>query len=491
MIQQTTKLPGLQAVLTAHQSDGKSLMLVTLTAEQPTVVVPRSPMRVAIVIDRSGSMSGEPLEITKQAVARFIRSLSPDDQVSVIAYDDSVDVICGLVSPSEAVAQRVEMIHAGGSTDLYAGWVKAAKTVGKGGRVILLSDGQANCGRFTDAQSLTLHSQKSYERYGVTTTTIGIGHGYDEALMGGMARGGGGSHYFAHEVNSIMEAFSQERFSTESILLEGVSVRFNNHTEQLGHFWGGETKNRIFQVSDLKSLKATIRYTHRAEKGLLTEVLDLPTEFGYSEEVRLEAMLQEAAKIEAEMVNVRDPRSASVMKAKLREAVLGLLSHPSADEPMVASTIQRLQASILRLDDLERNYREEDAIFHRKRSMQSSYNMVERAKAFSSFDDERVSVANSVAYSTQSRSGILGNGNDLQVSKDVIALIPLQNWIQWGVLPIGLANGIIVVALENPRSGFVLAEIASASGLQVEPVFTGMPREEMIRRLMASRNPNS
>jgi hypothetical protein len=241
----------------------------------------------------------------------------------------------------------------------------------------------------------------------------------------------------------------------------------------------------------LKSLKATIRYTHRAEKGLLTEVLDLPTEFGYSEEVRLEAMLQEAAKIESEMVNVRDPRSASVMKAKLREAVLGLLSHPSADEPMVASTIQRLQASILRLDDLERNYREEDAIFHRKRSMQSSYNMVERAKAFSSFDDERVSVANSVAYSTQSRSGILGNGNDLQVSQDVIALIPLQNWIQWGVLPIGLANGIIVVALENPRSGFVLAEIASASGLQVEPVFTGMPREEMIRRLMASRNPNS
>ena len=54
MIQQTTKLPGLQAVLTAHQSDGKSMMLVTLTAEQPTVVVPRSPMRVAIVIDRSG-----------------------------------------------------------------------------------------------------------------------------------------------------------------------------------------------------------------------------------------------------------------------------------------------------------------------------------------------------------------------------------------------------------------------------------------------------
>jgi len=243
MNQQTTPLAGLEVTLTAHRDEKVSLLLASLTSADRGDALPKTPLKIAIVIDRSGSMSGEKLEITKSAVAQFVRSLDPTDRVSLVTYDDQVDLVCGLEAPSEALARRIEAIRSGGSTDLYAGWVTGAKCVGSGGRVILLSDGLANQGRFTDALSLSQHASVSYEKYNVTTTTIGVGRDYDEGLMAGMARAGGGAHYFAHTASNITEAFSQERYSAGSTVIERVTARCNGVTEQIGHFWAARPKS--------------------------------------------------------------------------------------------------------------------------------------------------------------------------------------------------------------------------------------------------------
>ncbi|MEI7928958.1 MAG: VWA domain-containing protein [Verrucomicrobiales bacterium] len=466
----------MEVSLIAHKDESLGLLLASLTAAEVAGTPPRSAMQIALVIDRSGSMSGEKLEITKAAVAQFIRSLEPDDRVAIVTYDDHVDLMCGLHAPSEALARRVEALEAGGSTDLYGGWVTGAKIVGRDGRVILLSDGQANAGRYTDAASLSQHAGISYEKYGVTTTTIGVGRDYDEGLMAGMARAGGGAHYFAHTAASITDAFSQERYSAGSVVLERLTVRYNGITEQLGHFWGGETKKRVFQVNVLQGLEFTVRYTDKASGKRITHVVNAPTDFGYSEEAKLEHLLQRASEAEAEMLRVRDPKSATEMKERLRGIILSILAHPSSDESAVASMVGRLKASIDRLESLERNYVEEDAMMHRKRSMQSSHNLRERAKGYSSFDEDTASVReNAMSYAP------MGVGlTELRFAPEALALAPIDAWIAWEALPLEVLDQTIVVAMEDPRRGFLITKIERHTGLRVKPVFAGVSSAEIV-----------
>ncbi|MEW5847347.1 MAG: S8 family serine peptidase [Myxococcota bacterium] len=50
-------------------------------------------VEVALVLDRSGSMGGLPMEVAKEAARLFVRLLSPGDLVSVVIFDDAVDLL--------------------------------------------------------------------------------------------------------------------------------------------------------------------------------------------------------------------------------------------------------------------------------------------------------------------------------------------------------------------------------------------------------------
>jgi Ca-activated chloride channel homolog len=71
---------------TAHQV----AVLVTLAGEAP---VRRSPINVALVLDRSGSMSGEPLRAAREAAQRFAGFLGADDRLAVVAFEDEAHTV--------------------------------------------------------------------------------------------------------------------------------------------------------------------------------------------------------------------------------------------------------------------------------------------------------------------------------------------------------------------------------------------------------------
>jgi len=479
MNQARTNLAGLEVVLTAHQEASQGLLLVSLKSIAPSSLQSRKPTKIAVVIDRSGSMGGPKIEITRQATEQFITTLGQDDRIAVVSYDDQVKILSEMERRSGALAKAVSKIGPGGSTNLYGGWFAGAKLAGRGGRVILLSDGQANIGRYTTAPDLAAHAGMSYEKYGVTTTTIGIGNDYDEAVMSGMAKLGHGSHYFAATTGAIRDAFSQERFSADSIRLERVSIRVNGQDVQLGHFWEDELKERVFPISDLASLELTLRYTNRTTGERTTERIEVPRSFGYSDEVKLAYLLELASNAEADMLEVRDPRSATQMRVRLREVVLALMAHPQSDTEEVSSIIQRLSASMARLEALEVSFEESNAMVHRKLSAQTSFNLREPAKAFSdSIEDARL--VDQLARKGSGKSGIRAQG---KLNPDAFALAPLADWIRWQALPVGLDERTLVIEVEDPRSGFLIHELQTRFNRTVKAEFAGITSEEIIEIL--------
>ena len=79
--------------MVAFEATDKITLMVDLTAPQNPKHANRPGQAVQVVLDRSGSMSGEPLEAAKGSLLKLIDRLAPQDSFGLVAFDDSALVI--------------------------------------------------------------------------------------------------------------------------------------------------------------------------------------------------------------------------------------------------------------------------------------------------------------------------------------------------------------------------------------------------------------
>ncbi len=203
---------------------------IGLTGCGAEVFKERAPVNVAIVIDKSGSMSGEKMEKAKEAAILALYRLKSSDIVSVVLYDSDVEVLVPATKMTKRndIIRKIRQVRAGGSTALYAGVQNGADELRKFlsknrvNRIVLLSDGLANVGPESPSALGQLGANLADE--GISVTTIGLGLGYNEDLMSQLAYRSDGGHYFAEDADELAGVFDQEFGRALSVVAQQVRI---------------------------------------------------------------------------------------------------------------------------------------------------------------------------------------------------------------------------------------------------------------------------
>lgn len=176
----------------------------------------RTPLNLCLVIDRSGSMEGPPLEYAKQACGFVVDLLGPDDVLSIVVFDETVEVLMApqRVTNRQVIKDGIAQLTPGYTTNLYDGIQLAAHQLAmhaesnRATRMVVLTDGEPTAG-IKDFGSLVNHAGDIKQR-GVTCTFLGFGQEYNEELLASMAKKAGGNYYYIPQPQLIPEIFRTE-----------------------------------------------------------------------------------------------------------------------------------------------------------------------------------------------------------------------------------------------------------------------------------------
>jgi len=248
----------------------KRVLEVELTAPESSGARDATALNLALILDRSGSMADGKLEQVKAAVQQILDLLRPADSVAIVDYDDQVSITAesDSVTPGarEEMKQAVRSLRPRGMTDLGGGWLCGCERLahhqsnGKITRALLLTDGLANQG-ITHPLELQQHASALFER-GIATSTFGVGEGFNEHLLEGMANHGGGNFYYIESREQIPELLLQEFKDLVAVSLKSVNLELTFPAGVAFELFGDwrvekrDDRHLVINLSDLSSGRA-------------------------------------------------------------------------------------------------------------------------------------------------------------------------------------------------------------------------------------------
>jgi Ca-activated chloride channel homolog len=192
-----------------HMAEAQMLyVILELEAPPEARHSPAPPLNVCLVLDRSTSMKGEKMDVVKATAVQVMRSLRPQDILSVVAFSDRAEVVipASFYQDRSRMEAKIHMIHPSGATEIYQGLEAGAKEVMRSldarrvNHIILLTDGHT----YGDEQECLALAAKVSEK-GIGISAMGIGQEWNDIFLDVLATRTGGSSAFIAQPQDIKQ----------------------------------------------------------------------------------------------------------------------------------------------------------------------------------------------------------------------------------------------------------------------------------------------
>ena len=290
---------------TEHQGSNPSFW-TSVDVEAIANPSPVATISTVLVIDRSGSMTGEKMERAKQAAFRLIKQLGSNDQLAIVSYGTTgrVDFPVTNMTPEgqKRALKAMETMDAAGGTNIEHALQLTLKLAQSGhpasdraqvsphmagppvGRVLFLSDGRPTEGNRNWQILRNLGTQLRSNGYRVST--IGIGDDYNEDLLQKIASAADGRYHHIKNAVSLGKIFHDEMRHARRTVARAVSLRLPRQAlangqvyrlkNVLGHTWTPCEENIYANVS-LGDLASSEKRVILAEYHLADQETQCPS----------------------------------------------------------------------------------------------------------------------------------------------------------------------------------------------------------------------
>lgn len=209
---------------------GGSILTYVFVEARPidTAAPMRMPLNFAVVLDHSGSMKGAKLRSVREAVKLVVDHMAPTDIVSVIVFDDNVQVVVPArpATDKSGIKAAVDGIKDGGGTSMSLGMSMALTELRTHAspqmvnRMILLTDGLTygdadRCRRIADDAGAA----------GIGIYPLGIGADWDEDLLDNIGqRSSGMPSEFIRQPDDALSLFQQQLQSAAAVAVRNTQI---------------------------------------------------------------------------------------------------------------------------------------------------------------------------------------------------------------------------------------------------------------------------
>lgn len=222
------KLDGRLSHAAVYSAGSELYAEYTVRLDEAPVTEAEQPISLALVLDRSGSMSGQKMDDARRAAHRLVDLLDARDELTFITFSDRIESTALLTMNAEnkaTVHAAIEGVTAAGATYLSGGieaGTQALKSARGARRMVVVSDGQPTAG-VVEPSGLVQLVGRAHD-LAITVTALGVGAEYDGMLMQHLAERGGGMYGYLRDGSALDEVLSKEVTAARTSRVRNVEL---------------------------------------------------------------------------------------------------------------------------------------------------------------------------------------------------------------------------------------------------------------------------